>query len=61
MCGRLTHVVRVLNKNAYKGNATYRRVPFPQREEVILLIMKKVDELKKAELLSESSLFLFLI
>lgn len=61
MCGRLTHVVRRLNKNAYKGKATYRRVPFPQREGVILLIMKKVDESKKAELLSESSLFLFLI
>jgi len=37
------------------------RLPFPQREEVILLIMKKVNESKKAELLSESSLFLFLI
>ena len=61
MCGRLTHVVRRLNKNAYKGKATYRKVPFPQREEVILLIMNKVDELKKAELLSEFSLFLFLI
>ena len=61
MCGRLTHVVRRLNKNAYKGKATYRRVPFPPREEVILLIMKKVDESKKAELLSEFSLFLFLI
>ena len=47
MCGRLTHVVRRLNKNAYKGKATYRRVPFPQREEVILLIMKKVDESKR--------------
>ena len=33
------------------------RLPFPQREGVILLIMKKVDESKKAELLSESSLF----
>lgn len=54
-------MVRRLNKNAYKGKATYRRVPFPQREEVILLIMNKVDELKKAELLSEFSLFLFLI
>ena len=59
MCGRLTHVVRRLNKNAYKGKATYRRVPFPQREGVILLIMNKVDELKKAELLSESSLFYY--
>ena len=59
MCGRLTHVVRRLNKNAYKGKATYRRLPFPQREEVILLIMNKVDELKKAELLSESSLFYY--
>lgn len=37
------------------------RLLFPQREGVILLITKKVDELKKAELLSESSLFLFLI
>ena len=54
-------MVRVLNKNAYKGNATYRKAAFPQREGVILLITKKVDELKKAELLSESSLFLFLI
>lgn len=61
MCGRLTHVVRVLNKNAYKGNATYRKAAFPQREGVILLITKKVDESKKAELLSEFSLFLFLI
>ena len=59
MCGRLTHVVRRLNKNAYKGKATYRRLPFPQREEVILLIMNKVDELKKAELLLESSLFYY--
>ena len=59
MFGRLTHVVRRLNKNAYKGKATYRRVPFPQREGVILLIMNKVDELKKAELLSESSLFYY--
>ena len=54
-------MVRGLNKNAYKGKATYRRVPFPPREEVILLIMKKVDESKKAEPLSESSLFLFLL
>lgn len=54
-------MVRRLNKNAYKGKATYRKTAFPQREEVILLIMKKVDESKKAELLSESSLFLFLI
>ena len=37
------------------------RLPFPQREEVILLIMKKVDESKKAEPLSESSLFMLLI
>ena len=37
------------------------RLPFPQREGVILLIMEMVDESKKAELLSESSLFLFLI
>ena len=37
------------------------RLPFPQREGVILLITKKVDESKKAELLSEFSLFLFLI
>lgn len=61
MCGRLTHVVRGLNKNACKGKATYRRAPFPQREGVILLIMEMVDESKKAELLSEFSLFLFLI
>mgnify|MGYP001691221080 CR=1 FL=1 len=61
LCGCSAHVVRRLNKNAYKGKATYRRVSFPQREGVILLIMKKVDESKKAELLSESSLFLFLI
>ena len=61
MCGRLTHVVRRLNKNACKNKATYRRLPFPQREGVILLIMKKVDESKKAELLLEFSLFLFLI
>ena len=54
-------MVRRLNKNAYKGKATYRKVPFPQREGVILLITKKVDESKKAELLSEFSLFLFLI
>lgn len=52
-------MVRRLNKNAYKGKATYRRLPFPQREEVILLIMNKVDELKKAELLLESSLFYY--
>ena len=37
------------------------RLLFPQREGVILLIMKKVDESKKAGLLSEFSLFLFLI
>ena len=61
MCGRLTHVVRRLNKNAYKGKATYRKGAFSQREGVILLITKKVDESKKAELLSEFSLFLFLI
>lgn len=61
MCGRLTHVVRGLNKNAYKGKETNRKAAFSQREGVILLIMKKVDESKKAELLSESSLFLFLI
>ena len=54
-------MVRRLNKKVYKGKATYRRVPFPQREGVILLITKKVDESKKAELLSEFSLFLFLI
>ena len=61
MCGRLTHVVRRLNKKVYKGKETNRKAAFSQREEVILLITKKVDELKKAELLSESSLFLFLI
>ena len=53
--------MRRLNKNAYKGKATYRKTAFSQREEVILLIMEKVDESKKAELLSEFSLFLFLI
>lgn len=37
------------------------RLSFPQREGVILLITKKVDESKKAELLSEFSFFLFLI
>lgn len=37
------------------------RLPFLQREGFILLIRKKVDESKKAEPLSESSLFLFLI
>ena len=47
MCGRLTHVVRRLNKNAYKGKATYRKGAFSQREGVILLITKKVDESKK--------------
>ena len=47
MCGRLTHVVRGLNKNAYKSNETYRKAAFSQREEVILLITKKVDESKK--------------
>lgn len=61
MCGRLTHVVRRLNKNVYKGKEAYRKAAFSQREEVILLITKKVDESKKAELLSESSLLLFLI
>ncbi|ANR72042.1 hypothetical protein AXF22_00505 [Prevotella scopos JCM 17725] len=61
MCGRLTHVVRRLNKNAYKGKVAYRKAAFPSKEGLILLIMKKVDESKKAELLSESSLFLFLI
>ena len=61
MCGRLTHVVRRLNKKVYKGKETNRKAAFPQREGVILLITKKVDESKKAELLSEFSLFLFLI
>ena len=46
--------------NVYKGKVAYRKAVFP-KGRVILLIMKKVDESKKAELLSESSLFLFLI
>ena len=54
-------MVRRLNKNAYKGKVAYRKAAFPSKEGLILLIMKKVDESKKAELLSESSLFLFLI
>ena len=61
MCGRLTHVVRGLNKNTCNNKAAYSKASFLQREEVILLIMKKVNESKKAELLSEFSLFLFLI
>lgn len=61
MCGCLTHVVRRPNKNAYKSNEVYRKASFPSKEGGILLIMKMVDESKKAELLSESSLFLFLI
>lgn len=32
MCGHLTHVVRRLNKNAYKGKATYRRAAFSLKE-----------------------------
>lgn len=60
MCGRLTHVVRRFNKDAYKSNEIYRMASFPSKEGAILLIMEIVDESKKAELLSESSLFLFL-
>lgn len=52
-------MVRRLNKNVYKGKEAYRKAAFSQREEVILLITKKVDESKKAELLSESSLFYY--
>jgi len=37
------------------------RLPSPQKGGTILLIRKKVDESKKAEPLSEYSLFLFLI
>ena len=61
MCGRLTHVVRRLNKDAYKSKEIYNKAFFSPKERVILLIMKKVDKSKKAELLSESSLFLFFI
>ena len=60
MCGRLTHVVRRLNKAAYKNKVAYERLFF-SKERGCFLIMEMVDESKKAELLSESSLFLFLI
>ena len=58
MCGRLTHVVRRLNKDAYKSKEIYRKASFPPKGGAILLIRKKVDESKKAELLLEFSLFL---
>ena len=60
MCGRLTHVVRRLNKCAYKNKVAYREASFFSEERGYFVIMEKVDESKKAELLSESSLFLFL-
>lgn len=59
MCGRLTHVVRRLKKNTYKSKEIYNKAFFSPKEGVILLIMEMVDESKKAELLSESSLFYF--
>ena len=59
MCGRLTHVVRRLKKNTYKSKEIYNKAFFSPKEGVILLIMKKVDKSKKAELLLEFSLFYF--
>jgi len=53
--------VRKLKKNTYKSKEIYNKAFFSPKEGVILLIMKKVDKSKKAELLSESSLFLFFI
>ncbi len=44
MCGRLTHVVRRLNRDAYKGKEIYSKAFFSPKEGVILLIMEMVDE-----------------
>lgn len=52
-------MVRRLNKCAYKNKEAYERLLFFKGYGAILLIRKKVDESKKAELLSESSLFYY--
>lgn len=53
--------MRRLNKCAYKNKVAYREASFFSEERGYFVIMEKVDESKKAELLLEFSLFLFLI